>query len=104
MGIDMSSAFDTIRRTSILELLAECGCDDDEVRLVRLLLSDTKLRVNFNDTVSLEFQSFLGAFWEIVCQGAYLPLCWLVPSVISESNSSLKFTGPTHRLLNSDFP
>ena len=45
MGIDMSSAFDTIRRTSILQLLVECGCDDDEVRLVCLLLSDTKLRV-----------------------------------------------------------
>ena len=37
MGIDMSSAFDTIRRTSILELLVACGCNDDELRLVRLL-------------------------------------------------------------------
>ncbi len=62
MGIDMSSAFDTIRRTSILELLVKCGCDDDEIRLVRLLLSNTKLRVNVNGTMSIEFQSFLGAF------------------------------------------
>ena len=62
MGIDMSSAFDTIRRTSILELLVKCGCNDDEVRLVRLLLSNTKLRVNVNGTMSVEFQSFLGAF------------------------------------------
>ena len=62
MGIDMSSAFDTIRRTSILELLVKCGCDDDEIRLVRLLLSNTKLRVNVNGTMSMEFQSFLGAF------------------------------------------
>ena len=58
----MSSAFDTIRRSTILDLLVECGCDDDEVRLVRLLLSNTKLKVNINGTLSAEFQSFLGAF------------------------------------------
>ncbi len=62
MGIDMSSAFDTIRRTSILELLVACGCNDDELRLVRLLLSNTKLRVRVNGTLSVEFQSLLGAF------------------------------------------
>ncbi len=62
MGIDMSSAFDTIRRTSILELLVKCGCNEDEIRLVRLLLSNTKLRVNVNGTLSAEFHSLLGAF------------------------------------------
>ena len=62
MGIDMSSAFDTICRTSILELLVNCGCYDDEVRFVRLLLSNTILRVNVNGTMSVEFQSLLGAF------------------------------------------
>ena len=62
MGIDMSSAFDTIRRTSILELLVACGCNDDEIRLVRLLLSNTKLRVKINGTLSTEFLSLLGAF------------------------------------------
>ena len=62
MGIDMSSAFDTIRRSTILDLLVECGCDDDEIRLVRLLLSNTKLKVNINGTLSAEFLSFLGAF------------------------------------------
>ena len=44
MGIDMSSAFDTIKRSSILELLSECGCDDDELRIVRLLLSNRVAR------------------------------------------------------------
>ena len=62
MGIDMSSAFDTIRRSSILDLLVECECDDDEIGLVRLLLFNTKLRVNVNGTLSEEFQGFLGAF------------------------------------------
>ena len=62
MGIDMSSAFDTIRRSTILDLLVECGCDEDEIRLIRLLQSNTKLRVNVNGSLSAEFQSFLGAF------------------------------------------
>ena len=62
MGIDMSSAFDTIRRSSILDLLVKCGCNDDEIRLVRLLLSNTRIRVNVNGTLSVEFLSLLGAF------------------------------------------
>ena len=57
---------------------------------VRLLLSDTKLGVNVNGTMFLEFQSFLVIFRGTVCQGACLPLSRLVPCVISESNSSLK--------------
>lgn len=62
MGIDMSSAFDTIRRTTILELLQNAGCDVDEIRLVRFLLSNTKLRVRVNGHLSAEFESLLGAF------------------------------------------
>ena len=62
MGIDMSSAFDTIRRTTILELLVEADCDEDDIRIVRLLLANTKLRIKVNGTLSLEFQSLLGAF------------------------------------------
>ena len=62
MGIDMSSAFDTIKRTTILELLKLCGCTEDELRIVRLLLSNTKLRVKVNGVLSAEFLSLLGAF------------------------------------------
>ena len=41
----MSSSFDIILRTSILKLLVKCGWNEDhEVGLVRLLLSNTKLR------------------------------------------------------------
>ncbi|XP_078682194.1 uncharacterized protein LOC144916745 [Branchiostoma floridae x Branchiostoma belcheri] len=39
MGIDMSRAFDTIKRSKILEVLDQAGCNNDELRLVRLLLS-----------------------------------------------------------------
>ena len=47
MGIIKSGTFNAfyIQRTTIFELLAKCGCNDDEVRLSRLLLSKTMLRV-----------------------------------------------------------
>jgi len=45
MGIDMSSAFGTISRKTILNLLEDAGRTEDEIRIVRLLLSNTKLHV-----------------------------------------------------------
>ena len=62
MGIDMSSAFDTIKRSTILNLLTDAGCSEDDVRLVRFLLSNTKLKIRVNSTYSVEFISTLGAF------------------------------------------
>ena len=62
MGIDMSSAFDTIKRSTILNLLADVGCSEDDVRLVRFLLSNTKLKIRVNSSCSVEFISTLGAF------------------------------------------
>ena len=62
MGIDMSSAFDTIKRSTILRLLEDAGCSEDDIRLVRLLLSNTKIRVRVNNATSAEFISTNGAF------------------------------------------
>jgi hypothetical protein len=62
MGIDMSKAFDTIKRQTILNLLKDAGCNQDEIRLVRLLLSNTKLKVRVNNNLSAEFESVIGAF------------------------------------------
>ena len=62
MGLDMSSAFDTINRQTILNVLGDAGCTEDELRLVRLLLSETKLKININGTISVEFVSTVGAF------------------------------------------
>ena len=62
MGIDMSSAFDTIKRSTILRLLEEAGCSEDDIRLVRLLMANTKIRVRVNGTLSAEFTSTDGAF------------------------------------------
>ena len=62
MGIDMSSAFDTIKRSTILKLLDDAGCSEDDIRLVRLLMANTKIRVRVNNTLSAEFTSTNGAF------------------------------------------
>ena len=62
MGIDMSSAFDTISRQTVLNLLVDAGCTEDEVRLVRLLLSNTKLHVRVGKSKSTVFISLSGAF------------------------------------------
>ena len=56
----MSSAFDTISRQTVLNLLEDAGCDSDEIRLVRFLLSNTKIKVRVNNAISLEFQSTMG--------------------------------------------
>ena len=62
MGIDMTAAFDTIKRKTILNLLIETNCGEDDVRLVRYLISNTKLQVRVGDALSTEFESSLGAF------------------------------------------
>ena len=62
IGIDMSSAFDTIKRSTILSLLSDAGCSEDDIRLVRFLLSNTILKVRVNSCMSVEFVTTLGAF------------------------------------------
>jgi hypothetical protein len=62
MSIDMSSAFDTIDRETVLNVLKDAECTDDEIRMVRLLLSNTLLKIKVNNSLSLEFQSTTGAF------------------------------------------
>ena len=62
MSVDMSSAFDTIRRSTILALLQDAGCSSDDTKLVRFLLSHTKLRVKINSSLSAEFECTVGAY------------------------------------------
>ena len=56
-GIDMSSAFDTIHREKLLNQLSNF-IDEDELRMCRLLLSETCITVK-NDNVT--FKSNLGS-------------------------------------------
>ncbi|GFN75339.1 very-long-chain enoyl-coa reductase [Plakobranchus ocellatus] len=46
-GIDMSAAFDTINRTKLLEILRDI-IDEDELRIIRFLLSETTIDVKIN--------------------------------------------------------
>ena len=55
MGIDMTSAFDTIKRSTILRLLHDAGCSLDDLRLVRLLLAKTTVTVRVNKETSTAF-------------------------------------------------
>ena len=43
-GIDMSAAFDTIKREDIMSIVEEIG-EEDDIRMVRALLSETTLEV-----------------------------------------------------------
>ena len=62
LGIDMSRAFDTVRRDVIIDVLRDAGASEDDIRIVQYLLSNTKLRVRVNSTFSEVFETLLGAF------------------------------------------
>ena len=62
MGIDISRAFDAVKRSTIIDLLYDAGCCSDDVRLVQYLLSITRLKIKVNKSLSEEFESLLGAF------------------------------------------
>ena len=52
-GIDMSSAFDTVDREKLLNII-ETFMDEDQVRMTRLLLSNTTLEIKMNGDVTTE--------------------------------------------------
>lgn len=62
MGIDMSSAFDTIDRRTILTLLKDAGCLEDDVRIVRFLLSNTNLCVKIKRLCPKHSKAIWGHF------------------------------------------
>ena len=59
-GIDMSSAFDTIYRDVVIKI-AEKILDEDEVRILRVLLADTTLEVKIDNAESSPFVSNIGS-------------------------------------------
>ena len=88
MGIDMSAAFDTIQRSTIINLLKDAGCSEDEIRLVRFLLSNTVIKIRVNSAYSAEFIITLGSFqgdslsgclFTLVLAGALYHLRTLIP-------------------------
>ena len=60
-GIDMSAAFDTVDRAILLHIM-ESFVDEDELRMTRLLLSNTTLEIRMNGNVKTEpFPSNVGS-------------------------------------------
>ena len=59
-GIDISPAFDTIHRHKLLEEL-EKFLEEDEIRMIRLLISNTTITVRTNEVMSEPFTSNLGS-------------------------------------------
>ena len=59
-GIDMSSAFDTIRREQLIDILKRF-LEEEEVRMIQLLLSKTKLDVRINNAETEPFISNIGS-------------------------------------------
>jgi hypothetical protein len=79
LGLDMSSAFDTIRGQAVLDHLIDAGRNEDEVRLVRFLLSNIKIKVKDNTELSLEFKNSIGdslscKLFTLVLAGAFYHL------------------------------
>ena len=55
----MSSAFDTIKRTQMLTIL-ESFLERDEVRMIRVLLSNTVLQIKTSGVTSVPFETNIG--------------------------------------------
>ena len=59
-GIDMTSAFDTIIRENLLEIF-KSFLNEDEMRMVRVLLSNTTLEVKMNGVENFPFHTNIGS-------------------------------------------
>ena len=60
-GIDMSSAFDTIDRQTLLDILREI-VEEDQLRIIRFLLSDTIINTRINGAIKEKpFKSNIGS-------------------------------------------
>ncbi|CAH1277378.1 Hypp9590 [Branchiostoma lanceolatum] len=61
LGIDLSRAFDTVDRARLLSLLKDVVNDDDTVRMIQALLTDTTLAVRVRGEVAPQFQATVGS-------------------------------------------
>ena len=58
-GIDMSSAFDTMERCKLLDVVGQFMCEDNQ-RILRLLLSDTSIEIQIKGAETNAFKSNIG--------------------------------------------
>ena len=80
LGIDLSCAFDTIRQEKLLSVLHKF-LDTDNVRIIRLLLSETNITVRVDDALSAAFNTTVGT-----PQGdSLLPVLFIVYLEVAEA-------------------
>lgn len=58
-GTDLSKAFDTIIRSKLMEVLSTF-LDNDDLRMISVLLSKTSMKLQFNRTISETFDTNVG--------------------------------------------
>ena len=62
LGLNMSRAFDAINREKLMSILETIpGLTDDDRQLIRILLANTSLQVQFNGVMTAPFQSTVGS-------------------------------------------
>ena len=62
MSADLSRAVDTIKRSVILNLMKDAGCSEDDIKLVKMLLTNTTLKIKVEKTLSGWFATTFGSF------------------------------------------
>jgi len=59
-GIDLSSAFDTIDRLKLINVL-ETVIERDELQIIKVLLRDTTLTIKMKDVIATPFDTNIGS-------------------------------------------
>lgn len=60
VGIDMSKAFDTVKRSQILDLIRDWGVEEGDIGLIKLLLNKTSLQIKSGKKIGSKFQTDIG--------------------------------------------
>ncbi|KAI8514506.1 hypothetical protein Bbelb_070970 [Branchiostoma belcheri] len=97
LGIDLSRAFDTVDRAQLISVLKDVVDDDDIVRMVHALLTDTTLAVRVRGEVAPPFEAVVGSpqgdslspqLFNIYYEAALRDLCKTYPPTPVEDNST----------------
>ena len=70
----MRQAFDTIKRKKLVEVMIDAKFTKEEIKLVKFLLSNTKIKVKINKAVSDCFMTSKGSFQGDSISGALFTL------------------------------
>ena len=71
MSIDMSLAFNSIKRKVILNILRDAGCIEDDIKLVKALITNTTLKIKIDNETPVNSIQHLDAAKETVCRASF---------------------------------